>query len=138
MAQNHEYMQAAYFEYWERRLTQQTGDAGGGEEPDKAAEQRGSPSHCSPPSSLFLGPLAPRTALTILAVPAGAAAMISRVAALVSALQKAAADEEMLSDAGTRFNDLLEKVRLVPPRTPLSMLLVCTLGCEGPSACALS
>uniref|UniRef100_A0A061R6I6 Uncharacterized protein n=2 Tax=Tetraselmis sp. GSL018 TaxID=582737 RepID=A0A061R6I6_9CHLO len=38
------------------------------------------------------------------------AAMLSRVAALVTAMQKAAADEQSLQDAGSRFHSLLEKI----------------------------
>jgi hypothetical protein len=45
---------------------------------------------------------------------AEASLMLARVAALVNALDKASRDEEALDDAGLRFNNLLEKVLLLP------------------------
>jgi len=79
VAQNHEYMQAAFFEYWERSLTMAEAPEDDEEEEAQKRTERD-------------------------------AAMLARVAALVFALDKAAADKESLQDAGEVFNGLLEKI----------------------------
>ena len=87
VAQNHEYMQAPFFEYWERRLAQQQLELEEEKEEDEEAAEKTAEQYAQRNN-----------------------AMLARVAALVSALQKAAADEETLQDAGQRFNELLENI----------------------------
>ena len=117
MAQNHEYMQGVFFEYWERSLTMAMPEVAEDmdEEAAKKAEEEalkkaeGTVTDLARHQCPCLA-----TAWKHLSIPrsrlAENASMLSRVAALVFALDKASADQEALQDAGETFNNLLEKV----------------------------
>eukprot|EP00191_Tetraselmis_sp_GSL018_P022688 CAMPEP_0177625346 /NCGR_PEP_ID=MMETSP0419_2-20121207/30045_1 /TAXON_ID=582737 /ORGANISM="Tetraselmis sp., Strain GSL018" /LENGTH=395 /DNA_ID=CAMNT_0019126275 /DNA_START=277 /DNA_END=1466 /DNA_ORIENTATION=+ len=125
VAHNHEYMQGPFFEFWERTLssrdqTEEQAQANAAirvpalapSSTELAASRSGvprSPPKISP-ARLQPFPLPPQNPFPLSPRRAANAAMLSRVAALVTAMQKAAADEQSLQDAGSRFHSLLEKI----------------------------